>query len=182
MRVICQRRWSDPAPTRRTVISDVGNEGQWDTSHSAQCIIREGMIAKRILDGIVRNKYADDPGKRAAWLSASQKGRKRTGSDMQFWRHRPASAKAALKCWYLPSLRSRGSAYLQNPIEHQKAQDLLWAFSFVLQRIQSGTGSNMGKRCRAYDTTIQADRGHIQHFLANHLPGPRSRSPASKSF
>lgn len=75
MRVICQRRRGDPAPTRRTVISDVGNEGQWDTSHSAQCIIREGMIAKRILDGIVRNKYADDPGQLAAWLSASQKGR-----------------------------------------------------------------------------------------------------------
>lgn len=33
--------------------------------------IREGMIAKRILDGIVRNRYADDPGKLAAWLSAS---------------------------------------------------------------------------------------------------------------
>ncbi len=29
------------------------------------------MIAKRILDGIVRNKYAADPGKLAAWLSAS---------------------------------------------------------------------------------------------------------------
>lgn len=112
----------------------------------------------------------------------AQRQPKRTGSDMQFWRHRPASAKAALKCWYLPSLRSRGSAYLQNPIEHQKAQDLPRAFSFVLQRIQSGTGSNMGKRCRAYDTTIQADRGHIQHFLANHLPEPPSRSSASKSF
>lgn len=33
--------------------------------------IREGMIAKRILDGIVRNKYANNPGKLAAWLSAS---------------------------------------------------------------------------------------------------------------
>lgn len=33
--------------------------------------IREGMIAKRVLDGIVRNRYADDPGKLAAWLSAS---------------------------------------------------------------------------------------------------------------
>lgn len=33
--------------------------------------IREGMIAKRILDGVVQNKYAGDPGKLAAWLSAS---------------------------------------------------------------------------------------------------------------
>ncbi len=40
------------------------------TAESA-AFIREGMIAKRILDGIVRNRYADDPGKLAAWLSAS---------------------------------------------------------------------------------------------------------------
>lgn len=33
--------------------------------------IREGMIAKRILDGVVQNKYNNDPGKPAAWLSAS---------------------------------------------------------------------------------------------------------------
>ena len=33
--------------------------------------IREGMIAKRILDGVVQNKYNNDPGKLAAWLSAS---------------------------------------------------------------------------------------------------------------
>ena len=33
--------------------------------------IREGMIIVRILDGIVKNKYANDPGKLAAWLSAS---------------------------------------------------------------------------------------------------------------
>lgn len=32
--------------------------------------IREGMIAVRVLDGIVQNKYANDPGKLAAWLSA----------------------------------------------------------------------------------------------------------------
>jgi hypothetical protein len=37
----------------------------------AAAFIREGMIAKRILDGIVRNRYAGDPGKLAAWLSAS---------------------------------------------------------------------------------------------------------------
>lgn len=33
--------------------------------------IREGMIAKRILDGVVQNKYSDEPGKLAAWISAS---------------------------------------------------------------------------------------------------------------
>lgn len=34
-------------------------------------LIREGMIAKRVLDGIVRNRYAEEPGKLAAWISAS---------------------------------------------------------------------------------------------------------------
>ena len=33
--------------------------------------IREERIAKRILDGVVKNKYANDPCKLAAWLSAS---------------------------------------------------------------------------------------------------------------
>ena len=33
--------------------------------------IRQGMIIVRTLDGIVRNRYANDPGKLAAWLSAS---------------------------------------------------------------------------------------------------------------
>ena len=33
--------------------------------------VREGMVIVRILDGIVKNKYANDPGKLAAWLSAS---------------------------------------------------------------------------------------------------------------
>lgn len=33
--------------------------------------IREGMVKVRILDGIVRNVYANDPGKLAAWISAS---------------------------------------------------------------------------------------------------------------
>ena len=32
---------------------------------------RQGMVKVRILDGIMRNKYANDPGKLAAWLSAS---------------------------------------------------------------------------------------------------------------
>jgi len=30
------------------------------------------MVIVRILGGTVRNKYANDPGKLAAWLSASQ--------------------------------------------------------------------------------------------------------------
>lgn len=30
--------------------------------------IREGMVAVRVLDGIVQNKYSNDPGKLAAWL------------------------------------------------------------------------------------------------------------------
>lgn len=33
--------------------------------------VREGMVIVRVLDGIVRNVYANDPGKLAAWLSAS---------------------------------------------------------------------------------------------------------------
>jgi len=33
--------------------------------------IRQGMIKVRILDGIAKNVYANDPGKLAAWLSAS---------------------------------------------------------------------------------------------------------------
>lgn len=33
--------------------------------------VRQGMIIVRILDGIVRNVYANDPGKLAAWFSAS---------------------------------------------------------------------------------------------------------------
>lgn len=32
--------------------------------------IRRGMVAKRVLNGVVRNKYAGDPGKLAAWESA----------------------------------------------------------------------------------------------------------------
>lgn len=32
--------------------------------------IREGIVAVRTADGIVQNKYANDPGKLAAWLSA----------------------------------------------------------------------------------------------------------------
>ena len=33
--------------------------------------IRRGMIALRILDAVMRNIYATQPGKLAAWLSAS---------------------------------------------------------------------------------------------------------------
>ncbi len=33
--------------------------------------VRQGMIIVRILDGIVKNRYANDPGKLAAWISAS---------------------------------------------------------------------------------------------------------------
>ncbi|MBK8303407.1 MAG: hypothetical protein WBC19_15330 [Pyrinomonadaceae bacterium] len=33
--------------------------------------IRLGMVAVRILDGVVKNKYANDVGKLAAWISAS---------------------------------------------------------------------------------------------------------------
>ncbi len=33
--------------------------------------VREGMVIVRILDGIVRNVYGNDPGKLAAWISAS---------------------------------------------------------------------------------------------------------------
>ena len=37
----------------------------------ASAKVRQGMIIVRILDGIVKNKYANNPGKLAAWLSAS---------------------------------------------------------------------------------------------------------------
>ena len=33
--------------------------------------IRQGMVDVRVLDPVVRNKYADNPGKLAAWVSAS---------------------------------------------------------------------------------------------------------------
>jgi hypothetical protein len=33
--------------------------------------IRKGMIAVRIIDGVMQNKFRNDVGKRAAWLSAS---------------------------------------------------------------------------------------------------------------
>lgn len=33
--------------------------------------MRAGMVKGRILDGIVRNVYANDPSKLAAWISAS---------------------------------------------------------------------------------------------------------------
>ena len=33
--------------------------------------VRQGMIKVRVLDGIVKNKYANNPGKLAAWISAS---------------------------------------------------------------------------------------------------------------
>lgn len=33
--------------------------------------VRTGMVAVRTLDGIMRNTYATNPGKLAAWLSAS---------------------------------------------------------------------------------------------------------------
>jgi hypothetical protein len=34
-------------------------------------IIRRGMIIRRVLDGIIKNKYRDNPGKLAAWATAS---------------------------------------------------------------------------------------------------------------
>lgn len=33
--------------------------------------LRLGMVAVRILDGVVKNKYDSDVGKLAAWISAS---------------------------------------------------------------------------------------------------------------
>lgn len=33
--------------------------------------VRTGMVIVRVLDGIVKNRYANDPGKLAAWISAS---------------------------------------------------------------------------------------------------------------
>lgn len=33
--------------------------------------VQRGMVARRILDGIVRNVCKNDPGKLAAWTSAS---------------------------------------------------------------------------------------------------------------
>lgn len=40
------------------------------TAEIAECI-RRAMVARRILDGIVKNVYANNVGKLAAWLSAS---------------------------------------------------------------------------------------------------------------
>ncbi len=41
------------------------------TTGDTSAKVREGMVIVRILDGIVMNKYANDPGKLAAWISAS---------------------------------------------------------------------------------------------------------------
>ncbi len=43
--------------------------------------LRQGMIIVRILDGIVRNRYANDPGKRAAWIAASHVEKAPTKKD-----------------------------------------------------------------------------------------------------
>ncbi|PYT00382.1 MAG: hypothetical protein DMF63_07365 [Acidobacteria bacterium] len=40
-------------------------------TRSVADLVSEGLTAKRILDGIVKNVYADNVGKLAAWLSAS---------------------------------------------------------------------------------------------------------------
>lgn len=45
--------------------------GQVAATAESAAFIREAMIAKRVLEGIVRNRYANDPGKLAAWISAS---------------------------------------------------------------------------------------------------------------
>jgi|GEM_PF-1481838 len=45
--------------------------------------VREGMVIVRVLDGIVKNRYANDPGKLAAWISAShvEKAPKKKGPN-----------------------------------------------------------------------------------------------------
>lgn len=70
--------------TFRTDLNDAANAFEASFSNTASATaehvaatadtsakIREGMVKVRILDGIVRNVYANDPGKLAAWISAS---------------------------------------------------------------------------------------------------------------
>jgi hypothetical protein len=56
--------------------------GQVAATAEIGAVIRRGMIAQRILKGVVKNKYRADVGKLAAWLSAShiEKAPKRTAT------------------------------------------------------------------------------------------------------
>lgn len=56
--------------------SSLGEPGTAIDSHveataELEATVRRGMIARRILDGVVKNKYRADVGKLAAWTSAS---------------------------------------------------------------------------------------------------------------
>ncbi len=58
-----------------TSTANFSNTSSANTEHVAATAdvsskILEGVIKVRILDGIVKNGYADDPGKLAAWISA----------------------------------------------------------------------------------------------------------------
>ena len=61
----------------RKDLNDAANafEATFSTTASATAEeaskVRQGMIIVRVLDGIVKNRYANDPGKLAAWISAS---------------------------------------------------------------------------------------------------------------
>jgi hypothetical protein len=67
------------APTGAALNSQVA----WTAELGA--VIRRGMIAYRILKGVVKNKYRADVGKLAAWLSAShiEKAPRRAASVVQ---------------------------------------------------------------------------------------------------
>jgi hypothetical protein len=74
---------SSPSATDHFVGSDVGfhptlycsspSETREHVSATAETASKLGQmnVAVRILDGIVKNRYANDPGKLAAWISAS---------------------------------------------------------------------------------------------------------------
>jgi hypothetical protein len=46
-------------------------DAQTQATAAIGAAIRRGMVARRILDGVVKNKYRSDVGKLAAWTSAS---------------------------------------------------------------------------------------------------------------
>jgi hypothetical protein len=54
-----------------TVAADAFEASFSNTATAEAANVREGMVIVRILDGIVKNRSANDPGKRAAWISAS---------------------------------------------------------------------------------------------------------------
>lgn len=62
-----------PIDDSEMILSETGTaiDSQAEVTTELGSEIRKGMIAVRTVDGIIKNKYRNDVGKLAAWLSAS---------------------------------------------------------------------------------------------------------------